>query len=349
MQQLAEIAKALSFDAKVLIMDEPTSALSDKEIDRLYAIMRDLTAKGVAIIFISHKLTEVFTISDQISVLRDGRMVGTVDTQAASHAEIIQMMVGRHIEDLYPSKSSAIDENVIFAVEELSKPPHFKNISFELQRGEILGFAGLVGSGRTEVARAIFGADKKDTGKIIVEGKEIKIRSPQEAIKHGIGYLTEDRKVLGLFLNMSVRENIVAAGLNRFLNKLGLIRHRRIKREARHFVDFMEIRTTSDEIPVINLSGGNQQKALMAKWLCAKPRVLIVDEPTRGVDVGAKAKLHSDLRNMAEEGIGIIVISSELPEILGLSDRVAVFREGQITAVLAGNTTQEEIMKHATV
>lgn len=348
MQQLVEIAKAISFDARVLILDEPTSALSEKEIDRLFAVIRELALEGVAIVFISHKLEEVFEISDQISVLRDGYMVGTVRTADASQDEIIHMMVGRHIEDMYPDKSTGIEE-AMFSVEELGRPPYFQDVSFTLRRGEILGFAGLVGSGRTEVARAIFGADKVNSGKITLNGKEVRINSPREAIDHGICYLTEDRKTLGLFLKMAVRRNIVSASLQRFISRSGILRRRFIKEESMRFVDYMQIRPRSDEVEMISLSGGNQQKALLAKWLCAQPKVLIADEPTRGVDVGAKAKLHNDLRKMAEEGVGVILISSELPEVLGLSDRIAVFREGRIAAILEGDqATQEEVMKYAT-
>lgn len=348
MQQIVEIAKALSFNARVIIMDEPTSALSENEVDYLYAIVRDLTAKGIAIVFISHKLEEVFTIADEISVLRDGRMVGTVATKESSSDQIIQMMVGRHIEDMYPPKSSGVGKT-IFAAEDFSRPPYFQNISFSLRQGEILGFAGLVGSGRTEVARAIFGADKPESGRVTLEGREIKARTPREAIGQGLGYLTEDRKTLGLFLKMSVRENIIAASLRQFVSGSWLLKHDSIKEASKQYVDYMQIRPFDDEVQVLNLSGGNQQKSLLAKWLCVKPKVLIADEPTRGVDVGAKAKIHGDLRKMAEEGVGVILISSELPEVLGLSDRVAVFREGQITAILEGDqATQEEVMKYAT-
>jgi ABC-type sugar transport system ATPase subunit len=348
MQQLVEIAKAISFNARVLILDEPTSALSEKEIDRLFGVIRELTRKGVAIIFISHKLDEVLTIADQISVLRDGRMVDTVRTEETSRDEIIRMMVGRHIEDMYPSKSSGIGD-VLFSVEGLSRRPYFHDVTFALRRGEILGLAGLVGSGRTEVARAIFGADALDAGEITLDGKDIRIKSPTSAIQHGICYLTEDRKTLGLFLKMLVRDNIVSAALNRFISRLGFLRRRAIQDESMHYVDYMQIRPPTDEVEMISLSGGNQQKSLLAKWLSAKPKVLIADEPTRGVDVGAKAKLHTDLRKMAEEGVGVILISSELLEILGLSDRVVVFREGTVAAVLEGDqATQEEVMKYAT-
>jgi ABC-type sugar transport system ATPase subunit len=348
MQQVVEIGKALSFDAQVIIMDEPTSALSEKEIDRLYAIMEDLTARGIAIVFISHKLDEVFHVADRISVLRDGQMVGTVDVADTTRDAVIRMMVGREIATLYPPK--AADTNgVLFAVEGLSREPYFRNVSFTLNRGEILGFAGLVGSGRTEVARAIFGADKADSGSLQLEGRTLKLRSPRQAIEQGVCYLTEDRKTLGLFLKMPVRANIASSSLRRFVSRLGFLQDGKLKREARHYMEEMEIRPLNDDLTAINLSGGNQQKTLLAKWLCAQPKVLIVDEPTRGVDVGAKAKIHADLRKMADDGIGVIVISSELPEVLGLSDRVAVFREGQLTAVLAGDqATQEEVMHHAT-
>ncbi|MBP8292845.1 MAG: sugar ABC transporter ATP-binding protein [Caldilineaceae bacterium] len=347
-QQVVEIAKALSFEARVIIMDEPTSALSEKEIERLYGIVADLTAKGIAIIFISHKLDEVFHIADQISVLRDGHMVGTVDTQSTTRDAIIQMMVGREIDNMYPPKSTAIGDT-LFAVEGLSRPPYFHDVSFSLRKGEILGFAGLVGAGRTEVARAIFGADKIAAGQLTLDGKPVKFAAPRTAIAEGVCYLTEDRKTLGLFLKMPVRANIASASLWRFVSGLGVLRERKLREESRRCVEEMEIRPPNDELLAINLSGGNQQKALLAKWLCAQPKVLIVDEPTRGVDVGAKAKIHADLRKMAEAGIGVIVISSELPEVLGLSDRVVVFREGELTAVLDGEqTTQEEVMHYAT-
>jgi len=347
-QQVVEIAKALSFDARVIIMDEPTSALSEKEIERLYGIVDDLTSRGIAIVFISHKLDEVFHVADQISVLRDGHMVGTVNTPETTRDAIIQMMVGRELDAMYPPKSSAVGDT-LFAVEGLTRSPYFEDVSFALRKGEILGFAGLVGAGRTEVARAIFGADKIDAGNLTLDGKTVTFSSPRTAIAQGVCYLTEDRKTLGLFLKMPLRANITSASLWRFVSGLGVLRERKIKAETRRYVAEMEIRPPNDELLAINLSGGNQQKTLLAKWLCAQPKVLIVDEPTRGVDVGAKAKIHADLRKMAEAGIGVIVISSELPEVLGLSDRIAVFREGRLTAVLDGEqASQEEVMHYAT-
>jgi len=346
LQQIVEIAKALSFNAKIIIMDEPTSALSDTEVERLYNIIDDLKSRGVAVVFISHKLNEVLKISDKISVLRDGKMIGTVATSEASRGEIIKTMVGHHIKDFFPPKSSGIEEE-FFSVEGLTSKGRFQDINFSLRKGEILGFAGLIGSGRTEVARAIFGADRLDSGKILLDDKEIRISSPREAIDQGICYLTEDRKALGLFLTMSVRKNIISAALKSFISRLFFYKHREIKNKSKEYVDYMQIQPFNDEIPLISLSGGNKQKVLFAKWLCANPKVLIVDEPTRGVDVGAKTRIHSDLRKLAEDGVGIIAICSELPEVLGLSDRIAVFHEGRITAILEGEVTQEEVMKYA--
>lgn len=346
-QQIIEIAKAISFNAKIIIMDEPTSALSGTEVERLYAIVNDLKSQGVAVVFISHKLGEVFRIADEISVLRDGQMVGHREPAQSTQQEIIQLMVGRAIDDLYPDKAPAVGD-VILEIEGLSNPPHFENVSFSLRKGEILGFAGLVGAGRTEVARAIFGADPKSSGTVALHGKPLAINSPRDAIDKGIVYLSEDRKTMGLFLPMSVRDNIVAASLSQFISRINFIKHRKIAEQSRNYVQLMDIRPQNDRARIISLSGGNQQKTLLAKWLSSQPQVLIADEPTRGVDVGAKAQIHQDLRVLANKGVGVIVISSELPEVLGLSDRVAVFREGQLTTILEnGNLTQEEVMQHA--
>lgn len=347
MQQIVEIAKAISFNAKIIIMDEPTSALSEKEVEQLYSIVRDLKESGVAIVFISHKLGEVFRISDRISVLRDGDMVGTVTAADSSNEQIIEMMVGRAIDNLYPPRGTEFGEEIL-QVRNLSNK-YYQDVSFELREGEILGFAGLVGAGRTEVALSLFGIDKPDSGSMTLRGKDIMPKSPQNAIEEGIAYLTEDRKTLGLFLNMTVRRNIISSSLAKFIDKRGIMQYDAVEKESKAYVEYMAIRPYNDEVDIVNLSGGNQQKTLLAKWLCAKPTVLIADEPTRGVDVGAKSKIHTDLRALADQGIGVIVISSELPEVLGLSDRIAVFREGQITAILDGNTaTQEEVMRYAT-
>ena len=346
-QQIIEIAKAISFDAEVIIMDEPTSALSESEVDRLFSIIAELKQQGVAIVFISHKLGEVFRIADRISVLRDGEMVGTLDPAASSQDEIIHLMVGRSFDELYPPKGVVSDE-VILEVRGLSHPPLFDDISFRLRRGEILGIAGLVGAGRTEAARAIFGADSYSSGAITLAGEALNLKSPREAIKQGIVYLTEDRKVMGLFLAMTMRENIVSSALERFTGALGMLKHRAIAGQSRRAIEQNDIRPQDDLLTVASLSGGNQQKSLLAKCLSANPKVLIADEPTRGVDVGAKVKIHQALRDLANSGIGVIVISSELPEVLGLSDRVVVFREGRISAILTGdNIDQAEVMRYA--
>ena len=346
-QQIIEIAKAISFDAEVIIMDEPTSALSESEVDRLFSIIAELKQQGVAIVFISHKLAEVFRIADRISVLRDGEMVGTLDPAASSQDEVIRMMVGRSFDELYPPKGVVSDE-VILEARGLRHPLLFEDISFTLRRGEILGIAGLVGAGRTEVARAIFGADSFSSGTITLAGEKLTVKSPREAIDKGIVYLTEDRKVLGLFLAMTMRENIVSSALGRFTGALGMLKHRAIAAESRQAIAQNDIRPQDDLLTVASLSGGNQQKSLLAKCLSANPKVLIADEPTRGVDVGAKVKIHQALRDLANSGIGVIVISSELPEVLGLSDRVVVFREGRISAILTGDSIdQAEVMRYA--
>jgi len=346
-QQIIEIAKALALEAKVIILDEPTSSLSETEVDLLYALLDDLRSKGLGIVFISHKLGEVFRLADRISVLRDGKLVGTKRTSETTTADVIHMMVGRHIENLYPGKSSETGE-VLLDVKDFSCPPYRRPVSFELRRGEILGFAGLVGAGRTELARAIFGAAPHDAGTVTLEGKELDVRSPRSAIEQGIAYLTEDRKTLGLFLDEPIQRNVVSASLKRFSSRSQVLRPRAIRAAAKEWVSNLDIRPANVDAEVINLSGGNQQKTLLAKWLCARPRILIVDEPTRGVDVGAKAHIHQELRDLANQGIGVIVISSDLPEVLGLSDRVIVFREGELAATLEGaEATQENVMSHA--
>jgi ribose transport system ATP-binding protein len=347
MQQIVEIGKALSLNSKVLIMDEPTSALSEKEVDHLYEIVAKLRDRGVTVIFISHKLTEVFRMAERIVVLRDGVLVGNADRQATSRDEVVHLMVGRPMSDLYPPRRAQRGAPILEA-RDLRRDGVFQGISFELREGEVLGFAGLVGAGRTEVARAIFGADRLDGGEVLLRGRRLRIRSPRDAIREGICYLTEDRKSEGLFLPMTVRMNTVAAALDRFVTRWGFYRPAPLRAESARLVKALDIRPANDELPALSLSGGNQQKTLLAKWLCADPKVLIADEPTRGVDVGAKAKIYQDLRALAERGVGVIVISSELPEVLGLCDRVAVFSEGRIAATLENDQlAQEDVMRYA--
>ena len=347
-QQLVEIAKALSLRARVLILDEPTSALSEHEAQRLFRLLGGLKARGVGIIYISHRLSEVLQIADEISVLRDGRIAGRA-TREASPDDLVRMMVGRHLDGVGPSRQSSPGKE-IFAVEGLTRHGAFADVGFAVREGEILGFAGLVGSGRTEVARAIFGADRLDSGRMSLDGRALTIRSPRQAIAAGIGYLTEDRKALGLFLPMTVRDNIVAASMPKLVSRAGLLRPRAIRAEADRYVRQLDIRPADGQVEALTLSGGNQQKTLLAKWLSVAPRVLIVDEPTRGVDVGAKAGIHRHLCELADAGVAIVLISSDLPEVLGLSDRVAVFRQGRLVTILdAAAATQETVMRHASV
>ncbi|WP_413730030.1 sugar ABC transporter ATP-binding protein [Sodalis sp. RH22] len=348
MQQLVEIAKAISLNAKVLIMDEPSSSLSEQDVDILYRVVRDLKKKGVAMIFISHKLDEIFAIAERCSVLRDGNLVSTSDTSKTNKARIISEMVGRELTQLYPPKGSCFGD-VIFKCEKLERTSVFSDVSFDIRRGEILGCAGLVGAGRTEIARAIFGADKLTSGTLTLDGKKLVIHQPSDAINAGIVYLTEDRKHLGLFLEKNIVENIVSSTLDNYTNVCGLIFRRRMQETAQKYITGLQIRTSSIEQLVGNLSGGNQQKVLLAKCLEVKPKLLIVDEPTRGVDVGAKSAIHGYLRKLANEGVAVLVISSELPEVVGLSDRIAIFREGRLEKIVTDESTQEQIMQYAAV
>lgn len=348
-QQLVEIAKVLSKDVRVLILDEPTSSLSDKEIEKLFCVLFSLKARGVSIIFISHKLNEVIKISDKVSVLRDGHCTGTLDRKMISEDVIIRLMVGRDLGRLYPCRSSFAEEDrsVIFSVENITRKKKFNNISFSLRKGEVLGLFGLIGSGRTECALSLFGADKVDSGKICFEGREISFRSPQQAVSNGICYLSEDRKASGLFVDMSVRENIVAACLENISNRIGFLNAHKSIELTEDYIKKLSIHPEGcSSFRIRNLSGGNQQKVLFSKWLATKPKVLIVDEPTRGVDVGAKVMIHSILRSLAESGMAILMISSELPEILGVSDRVLVMHEGKEKALFLVNEslTEEKIM-----
>jgi ribose transport system ATP-binding protein len=348
-QQMVEIAKALSFNSDVLIMDEPTAALTETEIDELFRIIRDLRDKGVGVVHISHRLEELKQISDRVTVMRDGHYVNTVNTEEASIDQIINMMVGRTIYETSPELPEKQSQDVVLEVKNLNRGNVIKNVSFTLKRGEILGFSGLVGAGRTEVARAIFGADPIDTGEIYVNGRQVHIHTPQDAVHNGIGYLSEDRKRYGLTLGMDVQENVVLAAFDRFLSFFGWVNQVKITDVAKKMVKALSIRTPSIQQKVKNLSGGNQQKVIIGKWLTADTKVLIFDEPTRGIDVGAKSEIYRLLNDLAHQGKAIIMISSELPEILRMSHRVVVMCEGRITGeVSAGEATQELIMKYAT-
>ena len=348
MQQLVEVAKAIALNAKLIFMDEPTSSLSEKEIRELFAVVNDLKAEGLAVVFISHKLTELFEISDRITVLRDGKYVGTRPTAEANANEIISMMVGRHLSDLYPDRGREAGE-VIFSCRDLSLFGAVKNVSFDLHRGEVLGIAGLIGSGRTEAMRALINADHRLSGSFQLEGQPVTLNDPAAAMAKGVIYVSEDRKGQGLFLDYDMVRNIGASVLDRDA-RAGMQNRAAMRRTAVEFIREMDIRPPRPQTRVVDLSGGNQQKVLLAKALNAQPKVLIVDEPTRGVDVGAKALIHRRLRDLANEGVGVIVVSSELPEVLGMSDRVLVFRNGSVSAELDnrdGSLTPESVMASA--
>jgi ABC-type sugar transport system ATPase subunit len=341
-RQIVEIAKALAIDAKLVALDEPTSSLETHEVELLFRLIRRLKGSGLGIIYISHKMDEIFRVADRITVLRDGQWVGTRSREETSPPEIIRMMVGRVLDKLYPPKASRVGE-LVFELRGLAARPKLNGVSLGVRQGEILGLAGLIGSGRTEAMLAAIGVIPRDEGEIRLGGVAIRVDSPQAAKAHGIIYSPEDRKEKGLFLAQSVRANIVAADLAA-CSRHGLINRAAENALSRAMIRDLAIKTSSLESPVMTLSGGNQQKVLLAKWLATEPRVLIVDEPTRGVDVGSKSEIHHLLRHFTENGGAVIMISSELPEILGMSDRIAVFHEGRVVGELAGQTATEEII-----
>ncbi|WP_122520246.1 sugar ABC transporter ATP-binding protein [Pannonibacter phragmitetus] len=349
-QQMVEIAKALSARSRVLIMDEPTAALTDSEINELFAMIARLKADGVGIVYISHKMDEIRRISDRVTVMRDGEYVGTVGAKETPISQIISMMVGRTLTDEVVSIPDLTGAEVALEVKGLNRGREIRDVSFSLKKGEVLGFAGLMGAGRTEVARAIFGADPRDSGEITVHGRKVEIRSPVDAVRAGIGYLSEDRKHFGLALGMDVADNVALASMHRFTGGLGQVRDEAMRKTARDFIRSLGIRTPSERQEVRLLSGGNQQKVVIAKWLLRNCDILIFDEPTRGIDIGAKSEIYKLLADLAAEGKAIIVISSELPEILRVSHRIAVMCEGRLTGTLPGGagTTQEDIMHLAT-
>ena len=348
-QQMVEIAKALSFKSKILIMDEPTAALNNAEIAELFRIIKQLIAQGVGVIYISHKMDELKQISDRVTVLRDGEYVGTKITSQTTVSTIINMMVGRELADAGKPMLETGTSEIILEVSNLNRGKHIRDVSFNLKRGEILGFAGLMGAGRTEVARAVFGADKIESGEIKIRGTKLHISSPSDAVAAGIGYLSEDRKHYGLALGMDVKANIVMSNLRQFLNLKFFLKTARIRATALEYIQKLNIRTPSAEQPVRLLSGGNQQKIVISKWLVRDCEILFFDEPTRGIDVGAKSEIYKLLNQLAAQGKAIVMISSELPEVLRMSHRIVVMCEGRITGELsAAEATQEKIMKFAT-
>jgi ABC-type sugar transport system ATPase subunit len=351
-QQMVEIARALSVESRVIIMDEPTSALTQNEVEHLFKIMHELRANGLGIIFISHRMDEVFEISDRIVVLRDGANVGTVDTASSSPDEIVRMMVGRPVSEFFGQAESNPGE-VVLEARNISKTgstndPHkvvLRNVSMSVRAGEIVGMAGLVGSGRTDLARCIFGVDERDSGEILIHGVPTSIRSARDAIRVGMGMVPEDRKLQALFLAMSVESNASMAVLGD-VAKLGFVSEKREGSLVEGFVEKLSVRLATIKQRVLDLSGGNQQKVVIARWLALKPRILIMDEPTRGIDVGAKVEVHTLMHALAREGVAIIMISSELPEVLAMSDRILVMHEGELVGELTrAEATQERIGK----
>ncbi|NLL65138.1 MAG: sugar ABC transporter ATP-binding protein [Clostridiaceae bacterium] len=346
-QQMIEIAKAVSYDADVIIMDEPTSSLTDSETDKLFEIIRRLRDEGKAIIYISHKMDEIFEICDEATVFRDGKYVGTDFIKNLTTESLIKMMVGRELDAMFPKIDCEIGEPIL-KVENLSSPGWFADVSFELHRGEILGFAGLVGAGRTEVMETIFGMREKSGGSIYKDGEELDITCPSDAIDNKIGMLTEDRRKTGIVPVSSVLDNISIANIKSYVGPAHVLNHKKMSEEAAEYGSKLSIKTPTWKTPIASLSGGNQQKVLVARWLLTDPDVLIVDEPTRGIDVGAKSEIHSIITNLAAEGKGIIMISSEMPEVMGMADRIIVMHEGRMTGIVdRKDFTQEHIMELA--
>jgi inositol transport system ATP-binding protein len=345
-RQMVEMARAVSHDPEILLMDEPTSTLSEREVDQLFAIIADLKARGRAVIYITHKINEVFRIADEVSVLRDGRMVGSHAIERVDRDLLISMMVGRELTQLFPKHNTPTDR-VALSVKALSLNGILSDVSFDLRAGEIFGIAGLVGSGRTELAETIFGLRPATSGEIRIDGVPVAVESPSAAIEQGMAFLTEDRRLNGLFLPLNVQENMELTALNRFTNK-GFVQQGKVRAACGGMADALRVKTPNLFEPIRNLSGGNQQKVLVGRWLLNSPRILILDEPTRGVDVGAKADMHRLISNLAADGAAVVMISSEMPEILGMSDRVMVMREGRTAGILDRcDATQVALMRLA--
>lgn len=346
-QQLVEIAKAIASDAKYIVMDEPTAALTDREIQTLFETVRELKIKGISFVYISHRMEEIFAICDRITILRDGQYAGVRDIPKTSFDEIVAMMVGRELGERFPERQHCISD-IKLNVDNLCANHAFENVSFELRKGEVLVLAGLMGSGRTEVAQTLFGARKASGGSITIDGQAVKIHNPIQAMQHKIGFVTEDRKTEGLLLDFSIQDNIMLTNFDKTC-RMGITQPASENQFVQKFIDQLAIRTTNAHLPVKSLSGGNQQKVVLAKWLGTEPDILILDEPTRGVDIGAKKEIYTIINQLAEAGVAILMISSELPEVIGMADRVLVMHEGRITGeVHKNNMTQENIMHYAT-
>ena len=346
-QQMIEIAKALMVDAKVIIMDEPTAALTQSETEVLFQVVRSLKEKGVSIVYISHRMEEIFELCDRITVLRDGSYIDTKRIQDTDMNDVVKMMIGREIGERYPLREASIGE-VVFKVEGLTCPGVFKDVSFEVHAGEVLGVSGLMGAGRTEIMQAIFGNMPHVTGKLFLNGEEIHNHNPGQAMKNGIGFITEDRKTEGLMLEESIRKNISLANLGR-ISRRGVLRKKEERELVQKGIEELHIKCFGPEHECGRLSGGNQQKVVFAKWIYTDPKVLILDEPTRGVDIGAKKEIYNIINDLAATGVAIIMVSSELPEVLGMADRIMVVREGLVRGILSKEEAdQENIMILAT-
>lgn len=344
--QMIEIIKAVSYHSKIIIMNEPTSSLSSDEEEKLFSTIRDLKAQGVGIIYISHRMEEIFNIADNVMVLRDGEIITSESIQNVTRASLIKNMVGRELSDMYPKTKCEIGETIL-EIKDFNRKDMFHNISFQVKKGEILGISGLVGAGRSEVIKAIFGLDPYDSGQIFLKGKEVKIRNTQDAIQSGIAMVSEDRKAYGLILCRSINENISLAHMNQFCKGI-FLNQKQEKKECESIANRLNLKRRDMGQPTGDLSGGNQQKVVIAKWMLRQPDVLILDEPTRGIDVGAKTEIYSMMCNLASKGIAIIMISSELPEILGMSDRIIVMHEGRLTGeLMRSEATQETVLYYA--
>jgi len=346
-RQMVEIAKAVSYESDVLIMDEPTSALTEREVDHLFQIIRSLRAEGKGIIYITHKMNELFEIADEFSVFRDGKYIATKKSTEVTRDDIIRMMVGREITQMFPKETVPIGD-VVMSVKGLTLKGIFRDVSFDVRQGEILGIAGLVGSGRSNIAETIFGVTPADAGTIELFGKTVRVDSPATAMRHGMAFLTEDRKDTGCFLLLDIQENTQIAVLQSGYVKNGFVEQARLGKASVEISNALRVKTPDMGEPIINLSGGNQQKVLIGRWLLTKPKILILDEPTRGIDVGAKAEIHRLISRLAGEGVAVIMISSEMPEVLGMSDRIMVVHEGRVTGFLdREEASQVKIMELA--
>jgi inositol transport system ATP-binding protein len=346
-RQVVEIAKAVSYDSDILIMDEPTSALTEREVEHLFEIIQDLRSQGIGIVYITHKMSELFRIADEVSVFRDGRYIGTHSSKDVTRDDIIRMMVGREITQMFPKEEVPIGD-VVLSVKDLSLAGVFHDVTFDVRAGEILGLAGLVGSGRSNVAETLFGVTPATSGSIAIKGRPIVIDSPNTAIRNGMAFLTEDRKETGCFLVLGVQENMQVAVLQEHFVSAGIVSERELASACQSMSEKLRVKTPSLFERIENLSGGNQQKVLIGRWLLTNPKILILDEPTRGIDVGAKAEIHRLVTQLARQGVAVIMISSEMPEVLGMSDRIMVMHEGHVTGFLGrAEADQVKIMELA--